>query len=298
MAANLLSYLRLPVLASSGIAILGSSLLYFKQNELIYPRGLPMGCRTEEGVPRPSKFGISDYDELRIPTPDGETLHAYFIRPSNKTAAKNITVIMFHGNAGNIGHRVPIARVLEENTGCSVLMLEYRGYGLSTGTPNEQGLNIDAQAGLDWVQQNDATKKSSIIIFGQSLGGAVAINLVVKNHGSGDIVGLILENTFLSIRKMIPSAFPPAKYLAPLCHQRWASEEIIQQITDIPILFLSGLMDEIVPPSHMEQLHALSIASVKIWKPFESGCHNDTVAEPDYFTYIADFINEKVMRRQ
>jgi hypothetical protein len=50
-------------------------------------------------------------------------------------------------------------------------------------------------------------------------------------------------------------------------------------------------------PSHMEQLHALSITSVKIWKSFESGCHNDTVTEPEYFTCIAEFINEKVMRR-
>jgi fermentation-respiration switch protein FrsA (DUF1100 family) len=155
-------------------------------------------------VPKPSNFGIPDYDDLRIPTPDGESLHAYFIRPSNKRTAKNITVLMFHGNAGNIGHRVPIARMLEETIGCNVLMLEYRGYGLSTGTPNEHGLNIDAQAGLDWIRQNDATENNSIIVFGQSLGGAVAINLVVQNHRTGDIVGLILENTFLSIRKMIP----------------------------------------------------------------------------------------------
>jgi fermentation-respiration switch protein FrsA (DUF1100 family) len=184
---------------------------------------------------------------LRIPTPDGETLAAYFIRPSNKVKAINTTVMMFHGNAGNIGHRIPIARIVEENTGCHILMLEYRGYGLSTGTPDENGLMIDAQTGLDWIRENEETKKSSIVIYGQSLGGAVATALVVKNQDAGDIVGLVLENTFLSIKKMIPSAFPPAKYLAPLCHQIWATEDIIGQIKDIPVLFLSGLMDEIVP---------------------------------------------------
>ena len=111
---------------------------------------------------------------------------------------------MFHGNAGNIGHRVPIAKILEENSGCSVLMLEYRGYGMSTGVPDEEGLMIDAQTGLDWLRNNESTKRNKIIIYGQSIGGAVAIQLVAKNQKDGDIVGLILENTFTSLRKLIP----------------------------------------------------------------------------------------------
>lgn len=111
---------------------------------------------------------------------------------------------MFHGNAGNIGHRVPVAKMLEEYGGCSVFMLEYRGYGLSTGTPSEQGLMIDAQTALDYIRQQDETKGGKIIIYGQSLGGAVAIPLVAKNQEAGDVVGLILENTFTSMRKLIP----------------------------------------------------------------------------------------------
>ena len=111
---------------------------------------------------------------------------------------------MFHGNAGNIGHRVPIAKILEENSGCSVLMLEYRGYGMSTGIPDEKGLVIDAQAGLDWIRATDETKNNKVVVYGQSLGGAVAIQLVEKNQDSSDVVALILENTFTSIRDMIP----------------------------------------------------------------------------------------------
>lgn len=115
---------------------------------------------------------------------------------------------MFHGNAGNIGHRVPIAKVLEETLGCNVMLLEYRGYGLSSGTPDENGLKIDAQTGLDYVRERPGLKDTKIIIHGQSLGGAVAINLVANNQDRGDIAGLILENTFLSIRKLIPSYAP------------------------------------------------------------------------------------------
>ena len=250
-------------MVSSGIAFFASGLLYYKQNDLIYPRYLPSGANTDEGVPRPSQFGVSDFEDLRLPTPDGETLGAFFIRPSNKGLGRNVTILMFHGNAGNIGHRVPIAKVLEENVGCNVLMLEYRGYGMSTGTPNEEGIMIDAQTALDYIRNRKDIKGTGIVIYGQSLGGAVAVQLVAKNQEAGDVIGLILENTFTSIRKLIPrlvlcvisllqlftvcSAFPPAKYIAWLCHQYWPSEDILPQITDVPILFISGLKDEVVP---------------------------------------------------
>lgn len=171
---------------------------------------MPVGSRTDEGVPRPSSFGITDYEDLRIPTPDGENLSAFFIRPSNKGIAKNATILMFHGNAGNIGHRVPIAKILEEHSGCNIFMLEYRGYGLSTGTPDEEGLMVDAQTALDYIREQKETRGGKIIIYGQSLGGAVAIQLVAKNQEAGDVAGLILENTFTTMRKLIPRlAFRP-----------------------------------------------------------------------------------------
>jgi abhydrolase domain-containing protein 13 len=141
-----------------------------------------------------------------IPTPDDESLSAFFIRPSNKVLAaeRKCTVLMFHGNAGNIGYRLPIARILEEQCGCNVLMLQYRGYGLSTGKPDEKGLNIDAQTGLDYIRQRAELRGTNIVVYGQSLGGAVAVNLVARNQSAGDIKGVVLENTFLSIRKLIP----------------------------------------------------------------------------------------------
>ncbi|KAL8758451.1 MAG: hypothetical protein Q9184_003926 [Pyrenodesmia sp. 2 TL-2023] len=156
------------------------------------------------------EFGISDYDDVRLSTPDGETLSCFFIRPSNKRQAGRLTILMFHGNAGNIGHRVPIAKVLEEHIGCNVFMLEYRGYGLSTGTPNENGINVDAQAALDYIRNQEETRHDKIIVYGESIGGACAIRLVANNQEAGDIAGLILINTFTSMRKLIPRLiFPP-----------------------------------------------------------------------------------------
>ena len=220
---GILAYLRVPALAVSGFATLASGALYWKQksacssplvpsthvltllnSELIYPRFLPQGARTEEGFLRPTQFGITDYEECKLITPDGETLVCYLIRPSNKLLARKVTVLMFHGNAGNIGHRVPIAKVIEENAGCNIFMLEYRGYGLSTGEPEETGLVTDAQTALDYIRQHSDTKGDDIIVYGQSIGGAVATQLVANNPNSDDIKGLILENTFTSMRKLIP----------------------------------------------------------------------------------------------
>ena len=294
MAASFLSYLRLPVIASSGLAALGSGLLYFKQNELIYPRNLPAGART--GVPEPKDFQIEDAESLKIPTSDNKSLHAYLLRPPNVAVRKYVTVLMFHGNAGNVGHRLPIGKVLSESLGCNVFMLEYRGYGLSTGTPDEAGLAIDAQTALDYIRKRTEFRDTKLLIYGQSLGGAVAIRLVSENQDQGDIAGIVLENTFTSIRKLIPTAFPLAKYLSRLCHQLWPSDETLPKITkDIPILFLSGLKDEIVPASMMKALYDLCRVERKVWKTFPNGHHNDTVAEPGYFDAIWAFLADEVL---
>ncbi|OQE25541.1 hypothetical protein PENSTE_c006G00381 [Penicillium steckii] len=293
MANNTMQFLRLPVLASSGLAVVASGLLYFKQNELIYPRNIPVDARTN--VPSPRQFGIKDFEDLQIPTPDGQSLHALFLRPPLGRRQRNLTVLMFHGNAGNIGHRVPIAKALQDSLHCNVFMLEYRGYGLSTGTPDEAGLKIDAQTALDYLRQRPETRDTKIVVYGQSLGGAVAINLVATNQEEDEISGLILENTFLSIRKLIPSVFPPARYLARLCHQYWVSEDILPRISNVPILFLSGLKDEIVPPTNMTQLFSVCQSERKIWRTLPNGGHNDSVAEPGYFDHIHSFITEEVM---
>jgi pimeloyl-ACP methyl ester carboxylesterase len=179
-------WVRYPFYAGSSLFGLGSAALYYYQkytmplpknalngtnttsSEIIYPRNIPPGARTD--VPRPSQYGIEDHEELSIPTPDGETLSAFLLRPANKSQARPVTILAFHGNAGNIGHRLPIGRVLTNDVNCTVLMLEYRGYGLSTGTPNEEGLVIDAQTGLDYIRSRDDLKNNKVVVFGQSIG--------------------------------------------------------------------------------------------------------------------------------
>ncbi|KAK4500283.1 hypothetical protein PRZ48_008472 [Zasmidium cellare] len=286
-------WLRLPFYIGAASVSLGSGALYYFQNEIIYPRNLPPGARTD--VPKPEQFGIQDYEELSLPTSDGETLNAFLVKPPNKSQAKPITILSFHGNAGNVGHRLPIAKYLAHELQCTTLMVEYRGYGKSTGNPNEKGLAIDAQTGLDYLRNRKDLNNNRIVIYGQSLGGAVSIDLVGKNKDTGDIKGLILENTFLSIAKMVPKVLPMARILVPLCHEYWRSEEMIPKITDVPILFLSGLKDEIVPPSHMKELFKLCRSQKVMWRELPNGDHNSSVAEPGYFSHIEEFLRRHVL---
>jgi len=177
-------------------------------------------------------------------------------------------------------------------------MLEYRGYGLSTGSPDETGLMIDAQTAFDYLRQGAETRGNDLVIYGQSLGGAVSVQLVAKNQNDKRLIGLVLENTFLSMRKLIPSIIPPAKYLTLLCHQVWPSDTFLPSITEIPILFLSGLQDEIVPPSHMRKLYEICQTPTKIWKPLPAGNHNSSVAEEGYFEAVEDFVGGLDVRKE
>ena len=188
-----------------------SGLLYWKQNELIYPRNIPPGARTE--VPRPKDFPQYEFhessEELSLLTSDGEHISAFLLKPQLKKQyydrnPNDITIMMFHGNAGNNGHRIDIAGILQQYVPANILMVEYRGYGLSTGVPDEKGINLDAQTALNFIRKREDLRNSKIVIYGQSIGGAVAVQLAVDNQQQGDIKAIILENTFLSVRKLIP----------------------------------------------------------------------------------------------
>ncbi|GES92345.1 alpha/beta hydrolase protein [Rhizophagus clarus] len=215
---------------------------------MIYLAGIPAGSR--QIVQKPSDFGM-EYTDVTLTTKDGVRIKAYICKLP-RYARDRPTILLFHANAGNMGHRLPIAREFYVKLRCNVVLLSYRGYGLSEGNPTEKGLRIDSQAILDFVLNDEDLKNTKLIAYGQSLGGAVTIDLVSRNEDK--FSGMIVENTFLSIPKLIPHVFPIIKHLSFLCHQIWPSEKSIQQIVNVPILFLSGLIDELVPPSHMRQI--------------------------------------------
>ncbi|CAG8448279.1 4970_t:CDS:2 [Diversispora eburnea] len=283
------SYVQLFITSSSLFILTTAGLLYHFQCDLIYPSRFPQGSR--ELVAKPSEYGMN-YSEVILKTKDGLKIRAYICKVL--VDAKNRpTILYFHANAGNMGHRLPIAQKFYSYFKCNVALVSYRGYGLSEGKANEKGIRIDAQALLDYVLNDEVLKHTKLVAYGQSLGGAVSIDLVSRNEDK--FSGLILENTFLSIPKVIPNVIPQLRYIAFLCHQIWPSEKYIQQIAHTPILFLSGKQDEIIPPSHMKELYDISITETKVFKEFVCGSHNDTCMQPDYFDMIGEFLKKEVL---
>ncbi|KAI9511255.1 alpha/beta-hydrolase [Russula earlei] len=255
---------------AAGLGTLGMGLLYYGQNFLIYPSAFPAGAR--ENVPVPSDYSIP-YTDLELTTPDDVKIRAFLLlqRPvlnMNETpiewdgqsdeefAATRPTVLMFHGNGGNHGHRIPLGKIFFGRMRCNVLMLSYRGYGHSEGTPSEKGLQIDAQTVLDYVHAHPQLAKTPIILYGQSIGGAVAIDLVYRNPKA--VRALIVENTFMSLPRLIPSAMPWLGPFSFLCHQKWESYLKAPKLPrELPVLMLGGARDDVVPRSQMQELWAI-----------------------------------------
>ncbi|CAG8761488.1 22455_t:CDS:2 [Gigaspora margarita] len=272
------------ILGSTTVIISGIALLYTFQCSLIYTANYPKGSRKH--VPKPSDYGMN-YINLVLETRDDVKIRAYVCKII-EGASTRPTVLMLHGTSGNMGHRLPIARKFFKNFRCNVMLVSYRGYGKSKGSPSEKGLRLDAQAALDYIKQDSILKDTKLIVFGQALGGAVALDLVSRNESKVD--ALILENTFLSIPKIIPHIAPNLRYLTFLCSEIWPSENYITKLQTIPILFLSGSKDEVVPPQHMKILYELANTSGgKMIQEIENGSHHDTVSQSDYFPKIGEF---------
>lgn len=273
----------------SGLALVG---LYAFQTSLIYPASLNDGhghCAT------PDELDMPDFEQIYLATEDGERLQCYVLK-HDKTAVAytNKTVLILSPNAGNIGHALPIVLMFYKNFGYNVVIYSYRGYGKSSGRPLEAGLKIDARTVLDYISKRDEQLlESLLVLYGRSLGGAVAIYIATLEPSS--VQGVILENTFLLIPKTVPHIFPALRYFTAFVHQKWDSERLVPAIpADIPLLLFSAGKDEIVPPGHMDRIYNLSRSTDKTIFKYETSTHNDTVVQPEYWDRVHSFIQSKV----
>lgn len=292
LASKLYSSIRMLLLFGAvlgGLAILG---LYAFQSTLIYPASLNDGhgyCAT------PDELDMPNFEEIFLQTEDGIKLQCYVLKHDRHAENyTNKTVLILSPNAGNIGHALPIVLIFYRSFGYNVVIYSYRGYGKSSGKPLEVGLKLDARRILSFIMhEDDQLSQSSVVLYGRSLGGAVAIYMASIQPEA--ISGIILENTFLSIPKTVPHVFPLLKYFAIFVNQIWDSERLVPTIPEnIPLLMLSARKDEIVPPSHMDRIFQLLRAQDKTFYKYENSAHNDTVAQPSYWDRIHDFIALKI----
>jgi len=233
---------------------------------------------------RPEQLGIAGED-VRIMTEDGVRIHAFFLPKPGATRA----ILFLHGNAGNASHRLPNAVELTQ-LDSHVLLLEYRGYGLSEGRPNEAGVYADARAGLAHLVERVGIPEHRTVVFGRSLGGAVAVDLVQDR----EIGGLILESTFPSVAAMARTLFgAPFAWIAG---DRFDSERKIARLR-APLLFFHGDRDEIVDFELGRRLFRAA-PEPKAFETIRGAGHNDTiqVGGRPYFERIRRFLDEVTPR--
>lgn len=277
------------VLIVVGIIVVFAVSLILRQESMLYVPCVMAGMQTTsdnpEGYRSPSekKWNL-EFEDVYIKTSDDIMIHAWFIKAGKDKTKTAPTYLFCHANAGNIGLRLPNFAKLVERLEANILAFDYRGYGASEGHPFEEGIIEDALAAWRWL--DEAAKAGTIdgkrvFVFGRSLGGAVALALSHELHKQGSALpcGLILENTFASIPMLVNSLFP---FLAfewlkdKFLRLRWLSIDRIPHL-EIPLLFISGQQDEVVPCSHSEILHNAAVRSpLRRILRVEDGMHNDT----------------------
>lgn len=243
----------------------------------------------------PSFFNL-DYQEVWLPVPTGdrtvERMHGWWI-PAARADAK--VLLYFHGNGINIGANVAHAYRFHQ-LGFSVLLMDYRGYGRSEGGfPTEARVYQDAAAAWDYLVLGKQIKPSEIFLYGHSLGGAIAIDLAVKHP---DAAGLIVEGSFTSIRNMVEHQdrfwmFPVDLLLS----QRFDSISKVRSL-QMPVLFIHGTGDGIVPAAMSQQLYAAANEPKELLLIPEAG-HNDVaeVAGSQYLHAVQKFVQQVRIRQ-
>ncbi len=225
----------------------------------------------------PGDWGLV-HQEVWVTAADGVRLHGWhFPAPSR-------TLLLFcHGNAGNISHRLDnIKRLLE--VGLGVYIFDYRGYGLSEGSPGERGFYLDAEAAFAWAGEKARAEGQRMVVFGRSLGGAAAVDLA----GRDGCAGVILESAFTNLGAMARAHYP-----LPLLPGWLAGRfDSLSRIGNLrcPALFIHGDRDEVVPYELGRALYEAAPQPKEFYTLAGAG-HNDTylVGGPAYFERLRAF---------
>jgi len=234
----LMSAVLIVITIAAAYLVFAGFIFVFQSHYVYYPEG--------ELIADPANIGL-EFESVHFETADGVKLFGWFIPADNARG-----VILFcHGNAGNISHRLDSIQIFHR-LGLDVFIFDYRGYGQSEGSPTEEGTYQDAEAAWQYLIETRQTDPSQIIIFGRSLGGAVA-SWLAQSHQPG---ALILESTFTSLPEVAATHYPylPVRFLLRF---QYNTAEYLGRI-DCPVLIVHSRDDEIMPFSHGRRLFEIA----------------------------------------
>ncbi|MCW8853206.1 MAG: alpha/beta hydrolase [Gammaproteobacteria bacterium] len=251
-----------------------SALVYFKQASIIYYPELPGRKITAT----PEKINLS-FDDVEFFTEDRIKLHGWFI-PHDQARG---TLLFFHGNAGNISHRLDSIEIFHR-LNLNVFIFDYRGYGQSEGRTTEQGTYRDAEAAWRYLTESRNINPREIIIFGRSLGASIAAWLASQHQPAS----LIVESGFSSIPAMAKRLYPflPVGWLA---HFKYNTRDYVSR-TSCPVLIAHSTDDEIIPFDEGREIYRTAREPRRFYEM--RGGHNDgfIISGSDYRNELRSFI--------
>lgn len=243
--------------------------MFLEESLIFFPARHPEG----DWQPRGLKF-----EDARFEAADKTQLHGWYVPCKDHRAV----VLLCHGNAGNVTTRADLLRELHDRVGVSVLCFDYRGYGRSEGKPNEQGVLADARAARCWLAEREGIAESDIVMMGESLGGAVAVDLAAADGARA----LVLQSTFTSLPEV-------AAHYYPWLPVRWAMRTRLDSVAKIgqyrgPLLQSHGDADRIIPYEFGRQLFDAA-NEPKQFFTIPGGDHNDFPPSA-YFETLKQFL--------
>ncbi|MEK7484520.1 MAG: alpha/beta hydrolase [Planctomycetota bacterium] len=242
-------------------------LLYLLQNTMIFPATRDPSLKTP--------FWIKSVDFQSL---DGTALHGWLAL--QKEPRHVPTILFFHGNAGNLSDREYLIHELANVCHWNVFMFDYRGYGRSQGNPSKQGVMQDAESALRTIQGLSEIDPNQIFYMGESLGGAIAIELAVKHPPRG----LILRSTFARVKDMAP--VPVFNFML---RSNFDSVALIPQVT-CPVIFFHGDCDRVIPFKQGQYLYQTA-QEPKEFHVLSGADHND-LEPPIYYETVRQFITK------
>ncbi|MFT7641908.1 MAG: fermentation-respiration switch protein FrsA (DUF1100 family) [Pirellulaceae bacterium] len=264
----LLKYLIVAIVIYAAILLL----LVIFETSIIYP-----APKYPAGNWVASRHGATD---VEFESADGTKLHAWYYEQDGARG----TLLFCHGNGEHVGYNGPYGALLSRELNLNVLVFDYRGYGRSEGSPAKDGILADGEAAIKWLAEKNGVTPGQVIVYGRSLGGAVACHLGAKHQ----VKGLFLQSTFSRMGDVAAGKYPifPVKLLM---RNRYDSVEYVRQYQN-PLIHIHGDQDTVVPIHYGEVLFNAAASADKRFVRL-SGLGHNNVSERVALNYLQPFVD-------
>jgi uncharacterized protein len=270
--------MRAPIALALALFVSGCTQAFFQPHRAI--------------VSTPGQYGV-EYHPVEFKAADGTALFAWFLPARGEPRA---SVLYLHGNAENIStHFANVAWL--PAAGFNVLAFDYRGYGGSQGSPTLEGVQLDTDAAMRTLLALPNVDPKRIIIFGQSLGGALAIHYAAHSEYRANVRAIVIDSAFSDYRRIVREKAAsffltwPFQWLLPqTVDNNFSPAASVHAVSPIPLLFIHGERDSVVPVEHSKRLYARAAEPKEIWVVPDAG-HIQAVKSKDIRKRLAEFLH-------